>query len=354
MRLFKYIVLLISILIVSCEKDEFELSENADEFFFLRNDGTDLPVWIKGNTASKIMIVYLHGGPVGSGAIGEWPFLNGEFFKSITKDYAMVLFDQRGSGSSQGHYDKDILNPEQQVDDLNKLILLLNNKYGSDINVFLYGVSYGGYLGNAYLTTADYQSKIKGWINDSGSHNHLLNANAGKQMVVFYANQQISLNKNVDEWSEMLTWFESKDTILELKDFGTAYRYLNQARRLMRDSIHSSIVWDSEVVNQTKYNSPYSASSDFSNRLFNHFIAENFDNMDLTDKMYLIETPTLLVRGKYDFSVPQEVVDEAFSLISSDIKYKVTYENAGHCGWIFEPKEFTRLFKQFVSENIYK
>lgn len=352
MKSFKYIILLIAILIVSCEKNEFELSENADEFFFLRNDGADLPIWIKGNTASKTMIVYLHGGPVGTGAIGEWPFFNGAFFKSITTDYAMVQFDQRGSGSSQGHYSKEICTPEQQVDDLDKLIMLLNNKYGSDINIFLYGVSYGGYLGNAYLTTANYQNKIKGWISDCGTHNHLLNANAGKKMIVFYANQQIALNKNVNEWSEMLTWFESKDTILELNDFAKAYPYLNQARRLMRDSISSTIVWETKVVNQTKYNSPYSASSVFSNRLFNWFIANNYDNMDLTDKMHVITTPTLLVRGKYDFSVPPEVIDEAYALISSDIKYKVTYENAGHCVWIFEPEEFTRLFKQFVSENL--
>ena len=352
MRLFQNLILLVAILFVSCENNEFELSENADEFFFLRNNGADLPVQVKGNTASKTMIVYLHGGPAGKGAFGDWALIEGDFFNSVTKEYAMVLFDQRGSGSSQGHYSKDLLTQEQFVDDLNKLILLLNSKYGSDIKVFLYGVSWGGYLGNAYLTSYDYQEKISGWINDCGSHNILLDANSGKQMVIYYAKQQIALNKNTSEWREMLSWFESKDTILELNDFATAYSYLDEAGKLMRDSISSSIVWDSKAVNKMKYNSPYSASSVFSNNVFNDFVAKNYTILNLTDKMQIIATPTLLIRGKYDFGVTQEVVDDAFSKISSDIKYKVTFEKSGHGVWSFETEEFTRIFKEFISENI--
>ncbi len=170
------------------------------------------------------------------------------------------------------------------------------------------------------MTSYDYQEKISGWINDCGSHNILLDANSGKNMAIYYAKQQISLNKNVDEWLEMLTWFESKDTILELNDFAIAYSYLDEAGKLMRDSTSSSIVWDSKAVNQMKYNSPYSSSSVFSNNLFNRFVAGNYDKLDLTDKMYLIKTPTLLIRGKYDFGVTQEVVDDAFSRIRAAIK----------------------------------
>ncbi len=353
MRQIQYIIFLfLAILVVSCEENDFELTTDADEFFFLRNDGADLPVSVKGNTASKTMIVYLHGGPAGKGAFGDWAFTNGDFYNTVIKDYAMVLYDQRGSGSSQGSYSKDLLSEEQFVDDLNKLILLLYNKYGSDINVFLYGVSWGGYLGNAYLTSDDYQDKISGWISDCGSHNILLNANTGKQMVINYARQQIALDKNAGKWSEMSSWFLSKDTITELSDFAKAYDYLDKAGELMEDSVTSSIVWDSKAVNQMKYNSPYSASSVFSNTLFNNFVADNYDKLNLTKKMNLITTPTLLVRGKYDFGTNQDVIDEAYSLISSEIKYKVTFEESGHGVWSFETDEFTRLFLDFISENI--
>ena len=124
----------------------------------------DLPVWVKGNTASKTIIVYLHGGPGGGGSFGSSEFLNSEFVEAVTEKYAMVFFDQRGSGSSQGHYDKSLMTEAQFVEDLDKLVILLQNKYGSDINVFLYGVSWGGYLGTAYLVTGENQNKIKGWI----------------------------------------------------------------------------------------------------------------------------------------------------------------------------------------------
>jgi proline iminopeptidase len=349
-----YLLYLLGILICfgACEKNKFEISSCADEFLFLRNDGADLPVWVKGNTASKTMIVYLHGGPVGKGALGDWAFINSDFFKSVTQDFAMVLFDQRGTGSSQGHYSKDLLNEEQFVEDLNKLINLLYNKYGTDINVFLYGVSWGGYLGNAYLTSNDYQNKIKGWINDCGSHNILLDANSGKQMLIFYAKQQINLNKNIEDWSEILSWCKSKDTIIELDDFAKTYKYIDFAGRLMNDSTNNSISWDKKAVNKLKYNSPYSGSSVLSNSLFNYYIAENYKKLNLTDKMYRINIPTLLVRGRYDFGVTEEVINDAFSRISSDVKYKVTFEKSGHAVWSFETEEFTRLFKEFIVDNI--
>lgn len=343
------VCLVLAIIGTSCERNDFELTTNADEFFFLRNKGADLPVWVKGNTASKTMIVYLHGGPGGGGSFGDSQFINSEFIENITKNYAMVFFDQRGSGSSQGHYTKDMMSEKQFVDDLDKLIILLRNKYGSDISVFLYGVSWGGYLGTAYLVTGDNQNKIKGWINDSGNHNQLLAANYGKHMLEFYANQQISLQKNIDDWDGILNWCQQRDTILEVNDFAQAFTYFRKAEKLMSDSTISNSSWDSKANNRMNFFSPYSASGTYSN--FNTFVADNYRSLDLTDKLSVIKTPVLEVRGKYDFSVPAKSFDEYFDKISSPVKQKVTFEKSGHAVWYFETEKFTELFMDFIKSN---
>jgi len=342
--------LLLIILAVSCKKEQFTISANADNFFFLRNKGADLPVWVKGNTASKTMIIYLHGGP-GGGALGEMYLLNSEFVKTITNKYAMVFFDQRGSGSSQGNFDKDLMTEEQFVEDLDKLIILLKNKYGSDMNIFLYGVSWGGYLGYAYLVTGDNQNKIIGFINDSGNHNELSAANYGKKMLEYYAQQQISLNKNVTEWIGIQDWCQKTDTITELTEFAQAFDYFGNAKKLMGDSIVSSIHWDSHAHYRMTYFSPYSASSSYFNVLFNSFVADNFKSLNLSDKLNLIVIPVFLARGKYDFSVPPEIMDEAYEKISSPVKQKVTFEKSGHAVWSCEMKKFTELFIEFIDAN---
>jgi pimeloyl-ACP methyl ester carboxylesterase len=342
---------LIPILFISCEKNDFELSENADEFFFLRNHGADLPVWVRGNTASKIMIIYLHGGPSGEGSF-RWDTQESYFIKSLIKDYAVVFYDQRATGSSQGNFDESCMTEEQFVDDLDKLITLVYSKYGSDIHVFLYGLSWGGYLGTAYITSHDYQHKIKGWINDSGNHNQLKAANDGKEMLINYAQQQISLNKNKDEWSEIHNWCEQNDTIFELKDFAQWSNYAIKAERLMKDSTVSTFDWDSKIMRKSYFYSPYSASSVFSNSLFNHYVAENYKELNLSDKLNKIEIPVLFVRGKYDFSVPEQTIDEAFEKINSTIKYKKTFDKSGHSVGDGETDLFIDMIDDFIEENI--
>jgi proline iminopeptidase len=333
----------------ACEKNDFELTTNADEFFFLRNDGADLPVWVKGNTASKIMIIYLHGGPGGGGSLGSCEFLHSEFVETLTKKYAMVFFDQRGSGSSQGHYNKDLMTQDQFVDDLDKLILLLEDKYSSDFSYFLYGVSWGGYLGTAYLSTANNQDKINGWICDSGNHNQLLAANYGKDMLESYAIQQIALQQNVTDWKDILNWCQQKDTILEVTDFAQAFTYFRIAGNLMSDSTISNLHWDSKANFQMNFFSPFSASGTFSN--FNTFIADNYRNLDLTNGLQVIRIPALLVRGKYDFSVPAKSFDEYFEKISSPVKQKVIFEKSGHAVWSYETEPFLETFINFVNSN---
>ena len=50
----------------SCQKEEITLSDNAKDHFFLKSDGAEMPVWVEGNTESKTLVIFLHGGPGGS------------------------------------------------------------------------------------------------------------------------------------------------------------------------------------------------------------------------------------------------------------------------------------------------
>lgn len=345
-----YILVMFFILLSACEKNDFELTKNANEFFFLRNDGADLPVWVKGNTLSKTFIIYLHGGPTSNGSF-DWIIQESEFINSLTTDYALVFYDQRGTSSSQGNYDKSSMTQEKFVDDLDKLITLVNAKYGSDIGIFLYGFSWGGYLGSAYITSYDYQYKIKGWINDSGNHDILQAANYGKKMLIHYAQQQLALDKNKNDWNEILDWCEQNDTILEINDFVQYKEYQYKANKLMSASTVSTINWNSKANRQMLFNSPHSASSTLSNNLFNHYIAENYKTLGLSDKLFKIRIPVLLARGKYDFGVPEQSHGYAFNEINSVVKHKITFENSGHGVCFGETKLFLAIMKDFIEKN---
>ncbi len=80
----------------SCEKSEFF---KTGEYFFLRSEGADMPVWVRGNQNGRVFILVLHGGP-GSRAS---EYIGLPSFDALEKEYALVYWDQRASGNSQGN-----------------------------------------------------------------------------------------------------------------------------------------------------------------------------------------------------------------------------------------------------------
>lgn len=349
-----YIIGILLFLLPACEKTDFKLKTNADDFFFFRYKGSDMPVWVRGNTASKIMIIYLHGGPWGPGSF-YWGIQESTFIKELKKDYAFAFYDQRGRASSQGHFDESFMTVEQFVEDMDKLINLLQELYGTDINFFVYGVSWGGYLGTAFVTTDNLQDRLKGLIIDSGDHNFHLVANAGKNMLMFYANQQMNINKNKENWYEILDWCKKTDTINDFDSFDEAMQYLTIANELMADSIQYSVAWNAKAILQMSYNSPYSSSSVFSNTKFNSEYSDNgfyYNLDDLTSKLSNVKLPVFLARGKYDFFVPQEVNDQMFEELGSDIKYKRTFYNSGHGVCNAEVELYINSINDFINQTM--
>ena len=105
-----------------------------------------MPVWVKGNFDSEVIIVTVHGGPGDSGM--EQHIATG--FKMLEEDYLMVYWDQRYSGMTQGHADKETQTPDQFIEDTEKVVQLVQSKYPGR-KLYMLGHSWGGQLAAGYL-----------------------------------------------------------------------------------------------------------------------------------------------------------------------------------------------------------
>ncbi|HET9825277.1 MAG TPA: hypothetical protein VFP87_08085, partial [Chitinophagaceae bacterium] len=56
-------VFALSLILTGCEKEFRGLSTDANEIFWVSNNGADMPVRVMGNTLSKVVILIVHGGP---------------------------------------------------------------------------------------------------------------------------------------------------------------------------------------------------------------------------------------------------------------------------------------------------
>ena len=108
----KHIILILSLTLIfnACQKSEF-LKDG--DYFHLKNNGATMPVWMKGNFESDVILVTVHGGP-GDGGVSH---TISQGFKYLEEKYLMVDWDQRMAALTQGHQRADELDVNVYIDD---------------------------------------------------------------------------------------------------------------------------------------------------------------------------------------------------------------------------------------------
>src|SRR5437764_12146233 len=113
-----------------------------------------MPVWVKGNTTSNVILLVIHGGP-GEGA---YDFSDYETAK-LREKYAVAFWDQRNAGSSAGNSNFGQLSLTQMAKDMEAVIKVLKLRY-TNASIFLYSHSFRGLLATSYLVNGINQIQL--------------------------------------------------------------------------------------------------------------------------------------------------------------------------------------------------
>lgn len=323
-KLFLHIVLLftISAFFSGCKKGDVQLSANANDLFWLSNKGADMPVWVIGNTASKVILLFLHGGP----GIGAHRY-SGFQTNQLQKPYAVAYWDQRDAGSSAGNSNFSELTLDLMIEDLEKLVTVLKYRYGSDVEIFLMGHSFGGLLGSGYLVKGDNQKNIKGWIEVDGAHDYPETNVLSRQMLIDTSATEITKGNYVHEWTKIRDYCESNQPNVSL------------------DVSYQINVFAHEVENYVNINhttSPLESGSEssivsFGINLYHIFYTaagkkflQSLEDVSFTNQLYKITIPSLLIWGQYDFNVPMGSGKHALEQLGSAHKELHIMPHSGH------------------------
>ncbi len=323
-----------------------EISESMEETFYIRSGGSDMPVFVRGNGASKKYIVVLHGGP-GDTSISYMDDISSQV---LMQDYGMVFWDQRKQGNSHGHLKSEDIDLNIIVEDLHLLIRTMRHRYGQDIDLFLMGHSWGGAVGTAYLQTEGYQDQISGFIQISGGYDiPKLNVEL-VEMIRFYGAIEIAENRNVDVWQEMIDYANDLDLenisleqVLELNAYAGSVRRLNLLEDFYKIPSSSGVEEGNDNINSSISETMNALSIFIQEDLLNVLI-----NVSLSDRLEIIKIPCLLVWGKYDFKVPPNLGQFAYNNIGSLEKKLAIYEHAGHNSMVWDPDRFVEDVKEFI------
>lgn len=338
----KIVVLIVVFLSVfSCSKEE-NLSDLSDTLF-VRHKGADMPAYIHGNGSEKVFLIILHGGPGGIGL----NYRTGTIKSEIEKACAVIYFDQRGSGASQGNYSEDGINIDIMAEDVLALVKVIKHKYGNDSRFFLMGHSWGGTLGTATLLKD--QSKFLGWIEVNGAHNPKglyfeYRANFNR-----VANEQIDAGNSIDYWESVVRLVNNTNTNYDEDDFFKMNREAFDAeRKLISD----------KVVNKEDNGDlsifTYNLLTVLWNRGNTLSILTNqglWENVTYTDRLPEITIPSLILWGKHDMVVPSKFAHEAFDNLGSSVKELVIFEKSGHLPMSSEAILFSEEVIKFINQN---
>jgi pimeloyl-ACP methyl ester carboxylesterase len=185
--------------LASCQKENINFTTNADEAFYAQNQGHSMKVQVKGNTASKVILLVVHGGPgQGTYAYKEMP----EFQNILEKKYAVAYWEQRVTDMSASNKEGEIT-LKTYGDDMKTVVLTLKKRYGADAKVFIMGHSWGGMVTSQFMTDGNNQNLVQGWAFVDGTYDW---DQSDKDLVTFInqkANEQIALGKNVAKWDSI-------------------------------------------------------------------------------------------------------------------------------------------------------
>ena len=342
----KILILIIILLFSGCQKEKITFSENASEVFYVENAGAAMRVLVQGNTASKTFILIIHGGP----GVGAFFYDTKYIAQNIGDKYALVYWDQRNAGASQGTNNGGNLHLDQMVEDLKKVIEVLKFRYGKDMSLFLLGHSFGGLIAADFVTKSDYQNMIQGLINVDGSHNYPLNDTLTREKMLSVGQFEVSQNRNIDKWQPIINYCLVHKGNFSFEESQQLETYAADSEDLMDSVIHVNYV---KKVLEYAVTDKYPLSAMVSNLLYSE--DSNFNKelavTQFSSSLYKVKIPVLLLWGKYDFTCPLALGEDFYNRISSTDKKMVISPVSGHVMFLQDKEFFCEQIDAFVEAH---
>lgn len=296
---------------------------NVDEKIIVKQDEESMPVWLYGNANSNTIILMVHGGP--GDIVTSYRTVNqGIAFKRLETNYIVAYWQQRASGESQGPDNPKYYTIPQYAKDCDKVVDVLLAKYPGK-QIVMMGHSWGGMLTSYYLRTPARRAKIKAWVDIDGVHNGVGLIELSVQDLNAEANKRIALNQNVDYWTGVKKNISSNP----YSSNPISYDCIKNIEEVIV-KVYPIYPNTARALNSNRYIFPVEIKTDNNSYLRSYTL------------------PTLVLWGKYDFSVSKQIRDQALANSGSKKLVSKEFMASSHLPMFQEPDEFAVAIENFI------
>lgn len=344
-----YIYTAFFLLLLSCAK-KGEIAPNVNEQFHVEIEGALLPVKVRGNTASQKILLFINGGPGGTGL--DLANLDpGDWKNTLEGDFAIAYYDQRGTGNTQGKIEESSITLAQYINDIKAIVTVLNERYKS-CKIYLMGHSFGAILVYRFINTYGHLNLVEKYIAASGTATRPKFDQEHWETRIAYlnsiANEQIGNNIDVDYWHSYLTWISQHPNVATIEERAALYQFLQKTEIETEISIHFADYFNVLLFSEVNFFAYYLSlinKQPLMNRLVNEERA-----WDIKAEIASIDKPILLLGGEFDISAPPQELHWIYGQITSFEKEVIIVPDAGHDLFVDQPMLFYEAVKSFVND----
>ncbi len=336
-------------LLTNCS-DELQTKVNANDFYHLEIDNAWIPVMVRGNTKSGVILIYVQGGPGYPSidyALVDYP----RWKNTVEKDYAIAYYDQRGFGNKQGNSELSTLTMVQYQKDLLQIARFLKSRY-TDSKIVLFAHSWGASLSYQYMINLEEQNAVDGLISICGPFTHdgdnvsEIRWKFRHEYLVNVADVLIAKGSDVDYWNDAKRWALDNDPIATAAQRKQWNKYVSKAEKFTETAIGL------EDYARVGFASPYNIFSslqyDYNDEVATHLIQDE-QRSNIADDLIKIEKPVLMIGARFDDQAPLEELRYIFGRLGSQDKTFRQFDDAGHNVFLDDREGFRKAVSDFCS-----
>jgi proline iminopeptidase len=277
----------------------------------------------------------------------QW-YIQAGAFKELEKRSAVVYWDQRACGTSQGTPPSWSFATGELVKDMDAVVALVRARFAPR-RLFVFGHSWGGFLGTAWLVDPEHQRGVDGFMMVAGAYDLPHRLDAQRQTILEYAEAKLALGLDTDTWQEARDWASAMPVKLAADWSDEELASLNKYLMWVFDLRYEPPIDYSQLLS-----SPMDAPAFLRNA---GSMTSNYgtlaDRADLTADMAGIRVPTLITWGRNDLNVPVLAAQKAFDALGTTPadKQLVLFDDSGHYPFWNEERRWLDATTSFIDQH---
>jgi pimeloyl-ACP methyl ester carboxylesterase len=293
---------------------------------FLKLNGLDQWVMIRGEDAANPPLVMLHGGP----GMPETGFFR-RYNRALEKDFTVVYWEQRGAGRSfRPGIPAATMTVEQFISDLDALIDAVRLRLATE-QVVLFGHSWGSALGVLYA--ARFPEKVALYVGSGQLGDWPASERAAWRFTVNEAERRHK-RKAIDQLARVGPPPHDGAQLWTQRMWLSRFAGEAGLRRLINMLASGLLLQLPRFLNGMRFSL---------NALW-----PEVSRMDLTKRVPELKMPVILIEGRHDRFVDPAIKAGFFDAVKAPSKKLIWFEHSGHEPFLDEPRHFNEVMARVV------